>query len=125
MRSAGWNELKLPSNCRLQKPFHAQFIDKSIVRERECCWELFLAPEAMYCKLVRDFEIMQSLGLSGLVFDTGLSVTPPMGQQGCSSTPWSVPVLGTFSHEACSEMGLARYKDLSHWPVLNDSQTTP
>ena len=29
-----------------------------------------------------------------------------------------------FSHEACWEMGLARYKDLCHWPVLNNSQTT-
>ena len=68
---------------------------------------------------------MQSLGLLGLVFATGLSVNPHMGQLGCLSSHWSVPVLEIFSHETCSEMGLARYKDLSHWPVLNESQTTP
>ena len=34
-------------------------------------------------------------------------------------------IIEIFSHEACSEIGLARYKDLSHWLVLNDSQTTP
>ena len=60
------------------------------------------------------------------MFDTGTSVTPPIGQPlGCLSSRWSVPVLEIFSHETCSEMGLARYKNLSHWPVLIDSQTTP
>ena len=63
---------------------------------------------------------MQSFGCLGLVFDTGL-----VGQLGCLSSRWSVPVLETFSYEACSEMGSARYKDLSHWPVLNDNQTNP
>ena len=67
---------------------------------------------------------MQSLGLLGFMFDTGTSVTPPVGQLECLSSRWSVP-LSFFSHEACLEMGLAHYKDLSHWHVLNDSQTTP
>ena len=83
----------------------------------------FLAPEAM--------QVGQGLlnhaipWLIGLVFDTGTSVTPPIGQLGCLSSRWSVPVLEIFSHETCSEFGSARYNDLSHWPVLIDSQTTP
>ena len=36
---------------------------------------------------------MQSLGLLGLVFDTGLSVTPLMGHLGCLASHWSDPVL--------------------------------
>ena len=38
---------------------------------------------------------MQSLGspILGLVFDTGLSVTPLMGHLGCLSGHWSVPVV--------------------------------
>ena len=81
---------------------------------------------------------MQSLDLLGFVFDNVLSVTPPMGQLRqiglrVSLGPIRVLVkslecpckLEIFSHETCSEMGLARYKDLYHWPVLNDSQTTP
>ena len=35
---------------------------------------------------------MQSLGLLGLVFDTGLSVIPLMGHLGCLESHWSVPV---------------------------------
>ena len=35
---------------------------------------------------------MQSLGLMGLVFDTGLSVTPPMGHLGCLACAWNVLV---------------------------------
>ena len=35
---------------------------------------------------------MKSLGLLGLVFDTGLSVTPLMGHLGCLASHWSVPV---------------------------------
>ena len=35
---------------------------------------------------------MKSLGLLGLVFDTGFSVTPLMGHLGCLASRWSVPV---------------------------------
>ena len=35
---------------------------------------------------------MKSLGLLGLVFDTGLSVTPLMGHLGCLASHCSVPV---------------------------------
>ena len=35
---------------------------------------------------------MKSLGFLGLVFDTGLSVTPLMGHLGCLASRWSVSV---------------------------------
>ena len=42
---------------------------------------------------------MKSLDLLGLVFDTGLSVTPLMGHLGCLASHWSVPVLqGMYKH---------------------------
>ena len=40
---------------------------------------------------------MESLGFLGLVFDTGLSVTPLMGHLGSLASHWSVPVL--YSNE--------------------------
>ena len=39
---------------------------------------------------------MQSLGLFGVVFDTGLSVTPLMGHLGCLASHWNVPVAECF-----------------------------
>ena len=47
---------------------------------------------------------MKSLGFLGLVFDTGLSVTPLMGHLGSLASHWSVPVAkwhsGTESNRA-------------------------
>ena len=42
--------------------------------------------------MVRDFKSMKSLGFLGLVFDTGLIITPLMGHLGCLASHWSVPV---------------------------------
>ena len=39
-----------------------------------------------------DFKGMQSDGLLGLVFDTGLSATPHMGHLWFLASRWSVPV---------------------------------
>ena len=36
---------------------------------------------------------MQSLGLLGLVFDNGFSVTPLLGHLGCLASRWSVPAV--------------------------------
>ena len=43
---------------------------------------------------------MQSLGLLGLVFDTGLNLTPLMGHLGCLACHWSVPVKGGEQRKA-------------------------
>ena len=45
---------------------------------------------------------MESLGLLGLVFDTGLTVTPLMGHLGCLASHWSVPV--GLSTEFCARI---------------------
>ena len=60
--------------------------------EGEWCLICFRIPRSW--KLIRDYSSMQSLGLLGLVFDTGLSVTQLMGHLGlgCLATRWSVPV---------------------------------
>ena len=42
---------------------------------------------------------MKSLGFLGLVFDTGLSVTPLMSHLGCLASHWSVPVFKTHSNQ--------------------------
>ena len=55
---------------------------------------------------------MQSLGLLGLVFDTGLSITPLMGHLGCLATHWSVPVsMGLWELQAwvLSRQSCVRY----------------
>ena len=43
---------------------------------------------------------MKSLGFLGLVFDTGLSVTPLMGHLGYLASHWSVPVKHSLSRQA-------------------------
>ena len=70
---------------------------------------------------------MKSLGLLGLVFDTGLSVTPFMGHLGCLASHWSVPGI-TVLHRAqlhyemymkCVHLGTHRSQLLGPCAVLS------
>ena len=55
----------------------------------------------------------------GLVFDTGLSVTPLMGHLGCMASHWSVPMMPSTP---CSYMKMihGRNKDVNIAPYLNN-----
>ena len=48
--------------------------------------------------------VRDSLGLLGLVFDTGLSVRLLMGHLGCWASHWSVTVRGTYDREPSSQL---------------------
>ena len=51
-------------------------------------------------QVAQGFQNMQSLGLLGVVLDTGLNLTPLIGHLGCLASHWSVPVRGGMQRKA-------------------------
>ena len=50
---------------------------------------------------------MKFLGLLGLVFDTGLTVTPLLGRLGCLASHWSVPVVMAIEVRSWKEANIS------------------
>ena len=64
---------------------------------------------------------MKSLGLLGLVFDTGLTVTALMGHLGCLASHYSVPVVYYFIINDEQRAGWASSLDI----ILLTTTSTP
>ena len=65
MRSAAWNELKLPQNCRYGKPPHAQLTIVTVTT-RGSAVEFIVAPE--------DIEVVQGFQKHAILWFVGAGV---------------------------------------------------